>query len=137
MPESNEEERPILMFDGVCNLCNGFVDFIIRKEKDHRFLFVSLQSERGKQLREQLAISPAVDSVIVINDNTAHFYSDAVFQVIKVLPWYFRLLLVLRAVPKAGRDRLYRLVAKNRYRLLGKRDSCRLPTAAEKDRFLQ
>ena len=137
MPESNEEERPILMFDGVCNLCNGFVDFILRKEKDYRFLFVSLQSERGRQLQEQFAISPAVDSVIVITDNTAHFYSDAVFQVVKALPWYFRLLLVLRVVPKVGRDRLYRLVAKNRYRLFGKLESCRLPTAAEKDRFLQ
>ncbi|MCM3714489.1 thiol-disulfide oxidoreductase DCC family protein [Halalkalibacter oceani] len=137
MPESNEEDRPILMFDGECNLCNGFVDFILRKEKDHRFLFASLQSERGRQLQEQFAIAPTVDSVIVINDKAAYLYSDAVFQVMKALPWYFRLLLVLRVVPKAGRDRLYRLVAKNRYRLFGKRESCRLPTAEEKSRFLQ
>lgn len=130
------EKQPILLFDGECNVCNHWVDFILRYEKDEWFLFASLQSEEGRMISEHFHIPAAVDSVIVVINSRVYLYSEAVFQAVRALPWYWRWLRIFRVIPIKWRDGMYKRFAKNRYRLFGKRSTCRIPSAHEKKRFL-
>ncbi|NEU31849.1 DUF393 domain-containing protein [bacterium LRH843] len=132
----DETNQPILLFDGECNLCNHWVDFLLRNEKKKWFLFASLQSEKGKKIVHDFQIPSAADSVVVILNDEVFLYSDAVLQVVNALPWYYGPLKLVRLMPKNWRDRLYKLIAKNRYRLFGKRQTCRVPTREERSRFL-
>lgn len=136
MDHSNQGDRPILLFDGVCNLCNVFVDFILRYEIDSRFLFASLQSDKGRELTEKYHLSKDIDSVIVIKSGAAYSHADAVFQVLDVLPWYFKIIKVFKIIPNKLLIAGYKLIAKNRYRFFGKRETCRLPKKEERVRFL-
>lgn len=128
-----------VLFDGVCNLCNHTVQFIIRHDKSGRFLFASQQSEAGQRLLAQHNIPSSqalADSVVVLEGDRVWLESDAVFHILYRLGGVWSIPAVLWFLPKRFRDWAYRMVAKNRYRMFGKLERCMVPTPELKQRFL-
>lgn len=127
----------VVLFDGVCNLCNGAVQFLLRRDRQRRFRFAALQSATGRRLLRQHGVdSDALASIVVIEGGRARVRSDAALLLARRLPWPWPLLAVFLVCPRPLRDTLYSLVARNRYRWFGRRDSCMLPTPETADRFL-
>ncbi|MEO6655353.1 MAG: thiol-disulfide oxidoreductase DCC family protein [Pyrinomonadaceae bacterium] len=126
----------IVLFDGVCNFCNGAVNFIIRHDREKKFKFAPLQSDIGEKLRAKFEIGDNVDSIILVENDKAYLHSTAGLLVAKTLGGIWSLGYVLIIVPASIRDYLYRLFAKNRYRLFGRQDACMLPTPDVRERFL-
>lgn len=130
-------EHPVLLFDGVCNLCNGTVQWIIRNDRTGRIHFASLQSEVATDL---LAGSPYhsadLNSVLFFDQGRFFSYSEAPLRVATYLdaPWSW--LRFLRIIPRSWRDAMYRWIARNRYRWFGKRAACMIPTPDLRARFL-
>lgn len=136
MAESSED-GPILLFDGVCNLCHAAVRFVIRRDAAGVFRFAPLDSEAGRRLtRGAFPGADAPDSVILVEDGQVHVGSDAALRVVRRLRGPWSALSVLRLVPRALRDRLYDAVARNRYRWFGRKDVCPIPDSRVADRFL-
>jgi len=131
--------KAIILFDGVCNLCNNTIQFIIRHDKFEGFQFASQQSEAGQKLlaKHHIPISRALaDSVVVIEGERVWLESDAAFHILQRLGGVWSIPAVLRFLPKHLRDWAYRRVAQNRYRLFGRRESCMVPSPELKKRFL-
>lgn len=129
----------IVLFDGACNLCHSTVQFIIRHDRVGRFQFAAQQSQAGRRLLGQYGISTRValaDSVVAIEGEKVWLESDALFHILYRLGGVWRIPVVLRFLPKPWRDWAYRLLAKNRYRLFGRRGGCMMPTPELKKRFL-
>ncbi len=126
----------IVMFDGVCNLCNGAVRFIIHYDPHARFLFTALQSEPGAEMQRGFNIPEDVDSIILIEGEHVYTHSTAALRIARGLVGLWPLLYVLILVPRPIRDVVYRFIARNRYRWFGKKDVCMIPTPALKARFL-
>lgn len=128
----------IILFDGRCNLCSSSVQFIIRHDSKKKFRFASLQSDIGQRLLVgQLGVSQGgVDSVVLIDSGKVYTKSDAALQIVKQLDGAWKVLFVLRIVPRGLRDCLYKWVAKNRYRWFGKSESCMVPNSDLKELFL-
>ncbi len=126
----------IILFDGVCNLCNGLVKFMFKYDKKAVFSFASLQSESAQILLIKAGLTEVPDSVIVIKEGKALVKSDAALSIIQQLGGWFKLLLVVRLFPRSIRDRLYDEVAKRRYKWFGKKESCMIPTKEQRKRFL-
>lgn len=126
----------IVLFDGVCNLCNKSVQFIIKRDPHSLFSFASLQSDMGKSLAEKYQLSD-VDSVVLIKEDLAYTESSAALEICRHLSSGWKLLTILKIIPTFLRDPLYRYIARNRYKWFGKQDSCMLPTEEMKKRFLQ
>lgn len=134
------EAKAVVLFDGVCNLCNGTVQFIIRHDPQARFQFASQQSEAGQRLLSQYGIQTSralADSVVVIEDGRVYFESDAALHILHRLGGFWGKLYVFRFLPRPFRDWLYRLVARNRYAIFGKQESCMMPTPELRQRFLE
>ena len=111
----------IVLFDGICNLCNASVRFISKHDKNSKIQFASLQSEMAKQLLVNKAIdSKKIDSIIFITDEKIFFKSDAAIEIAKMLDGFPNYLKYFQFIPGAIRDIVYDLIAKNRYRLFGK-----------------
>jgi predicted DCC family thiol-disulfide oxidoreductase YuxK len=131
-------ERPIILFDGVCNLCNAAVDFVLARDTKAVFRFASLQSPVGQQLVIQCGMgSDALETMVLVEQGRCYVRSTAALRVVRRLrsPWpAFYTLIVL---PRPIRDLVYGWVARNRYGWFGKRETCRLPTAAESARFIE
>lgn len=130
-----------ILFDGVCNLCNGFVQFVIRHDAAGRFRFAALQSDAGRALlaaHGTAAASAAADpeSVLLLSGGQLYSHSDAVLRIAQGLGGGWQLLGVGKLLPRAWRDAAYRFVARHRYRWFGRQESCLLPTPALKARFL-
>lgn len=119
-------EKNIILFDGVCNLCNRSVDFVLKRDKKKQFYYVSLQSEEGKKLVKHYRIPSDTDSVILIRNTKVFTESEAAVEIARRLPVPWKWLSVLRFLPRGWRDGLYRWVARNRYRWFGKRENCRI-----------
>jgi predicted DCC family thiol-disulfide oxidoreductase YuxK len=137
MRETSEGDKAIILFDGVCNFCNGSVNFIIRRDSANRFQFAPLQSEIGQKLLHQYKLDTAdVDSVILIENGAAFTHSTAALKIAGKLDGAWQHLSVFQFVPGNLRDFFYRLFAKNRYRLFGKKDVCMIPTPEMRARFL-
>lgn len=137
MMESRESEGIVVLFDGVCNLCNGAVQFIIRRDKRGRFCFASLQSDVGQGLLRGHGVAPhGLYSMIVVEDGVLYERSDAALRIARRLPGLWPVLGVFGVLPRRMRDGLYNFVAKNRYRWFGKRDVCMMPDPALRGRFL-
>lgn len=135
MPSTNLDQ-PVIYFDGVCGLCNGVVDWVMKRDPKCVFLFSPLQ---GKYAGLKLPDSDGVDlSTIVLYKNGRHFKrSEAVLEILLELPQPWRLLAkIAQMVPRALRDLVYGAVAASRYRLFGKREICRIPSKEERRRFL-
>ncbi|MCD9188883.1 MAG: thiol-disulfide oxidoreductase DCC family protein [Pyrinomonadaceae bacterium] len=127
----------IVLFDGVCNFCNGSVNFIIEHDKADYFRFAPLQSEIGQNLLEKHGIDKfETDSVIVIEDEKAYTHSTAALRVARKLDGIWSFFYIFRFVPAFIRDFAYKLFAKYRYKLFGRQDACMMPTPEIRARFL-
>lgn len=137
MISAEDTPHPIVLFDGVCNLCNGSVQFILKRDPRGRFRFASLQSEAGRRLMTEHGLDPdALSSVVVIEDGRAWQESSAALRIARHLPGGWKLLRIFAVIPRPLRDAVYRLIARNRYRWFGKTETCWLPTPELKERFL-
>lgn len=133
----NLSGRPILLFDGVCNLCNHSVQFIIRRDSRGIFRFASLQSEAARELLSGFQEKPAgLSTVVLLENGRLHLKSDAALGVLRRLPGLWPMLYVFILIPRPIRDAVYDWVARNRYRWFGKKDQCMLPRAEWRERFL-
>ena len=127
----------VVIFDGTCNLCNGAVSFIIKRDPEARFLFTPGQSEVASKLAIQYNIHESFDETFVlIKQNQCYYRSDAVLEIASQLTGGWRLLRILSLIPAGLRDWLYDLVASNRYRWFGRRDVCMSPSDEVARRFL-
>jgi predicted DCC family thiol-disulfide oxidoreductase YuxK len=128
---------PVILFDGVCNLCNGFVRFVIARDPDGRFQFGALQSPAARRLLDSFDLRDAgPDSVVLIEDGRAWTRSAAALRITRGLSFPWPLAAVFVVVPRPLRDWIYNLVARNRYRWFGKRDVCMVPTPELRARFI-
>lgn len=127
--------RKIVFFDGVCHLCNGFVDAIISRDKTHRLLFAPLQgSTAAELLNKEDRID--LDTVVYFEAGKNYYRSSAVLKILIQLGGAYKLLSIAWIIPAPIRDFFYKKIAKNRYAWFGEREFCRLPTPAEKDFLL-
>ena len=131
----NDATKTIVLFDGVCNLCNGVVQFIITQDKVGVFQFASQQSEIGQALLEAHQL-PAMNTVVLIDGVKVYTRSDAVLEIMKRLPTPWSWLGGLKIIPNFLRDAVYKLIARYRYNIFGRREACWLPTPELRARFL-
>ena len=130
-------KNQIILFDGVCNFCNFWVDFVIKRDKKNLFRFAALQSATGIELLKKYNLdSSSQVTFFLIADNKIYTKSTAALIVCKQLSGIIKILYTFIIVPGFIRDFIYDLIAKNRYNLFGKRESCRIPTEEEKNKFL-
>ncbi len=134
----SNKQTNILLFDGVCNLCNSMVQFTIKRDPKGKFKFASLQSEGGQALLNKFGLpTNDFDSFVFINGDKYFLKSSAGLQVLKELGGLWKLFYVLIILPRPLRDFVYNIIAKTRYKIFGKRDTCMVPTQELKQRFLQ
>lgn len=122
---------PIVLFDGVCNLCNGAIQFIVDRDRTRTLRFASLQSDKGKELMRSYGVpipEGDPDTMILLEDGVARSRSTAAVHIARRLTFPWRLGWLLRIIPAFLRDLVYRLVAANRYRVFGRSNECRVPT---------
>jgi predicted DCC family thiol-disulfide oxidoreductase YuxK len=136
------ESHPILLYDGICGLCNRLVQFLLKRDQHDRIRFASLQSELAKDLLRPYGADPEdLDTVYVVKDRGQSgeallSRSDAVLYLLDQLGGVWKLAAVGRLLPKPLRDAIYKMVARNRYRVFGKYDSCLLPDPKQRAKFL-
>ena len=127
----------IILFDGVCNLCNGAINFIIKHDPKGVFKFASLQGETGQKLLAQHNIDPQeTDSIVLIDNDQVSVKSSAALRIAKNLNQGYPLLFGLMIIPTFIRNGVYDFIAANRYKWFGKKESCMLPTPELRSRFL-
>ena len=135
---ATEESDVILLFDGVCNFCNGTVRFLLLRDQKKRFKFAPLQSRIAQRILEKHNLSPdALESIVLIDRDHCYTKSTAVLRIVKELSGLWTLLHALVVVPRFLRDLFYDAFAKRRYGWFGKSDVCFIPTTEERERFLE
>jgi predicted DCC family thiol-disulfide oxidoreductase YuxK len=128
--------QPVIFFDGLCNLCNGAVQFVIDRDKENSYRFSSLQSDYAAEKMILFNITTAqLDSIILLEDGKLYKRSTAALRVARKLNGLWPLLYGFIIVPRFIRDAVYNYIAKNRYKWFGKQESCWVPTPALKSRF--
>ena len=131
------EYKSIILFDGVCNLCNNAVQFVIKHDYSDKFVFAALQSAIGQKLLQQYNLpQTGFDSFVLLQNGKVFLKSTAALQIAKQLSGPVKLLYGFIIVPSFIRNTVYTVVAKNRYKWFGKKDSCMIPTASLKAKFL-
>lgn len=133
------QDKKIILFDGVCNLCNNSVLFVIKRDKKDKFRFAALQSDIGTQLTSERNIDTnKVDSIIVIEPGVAYYArSTAALEIAKELGGIWSIFRPMEYIlPESIRDGIYKFIAKNRYKWFGKKESCMIPTPELKAKFL-
>ena len=126
-----------ILFDGVCNFCNASINFVIDRDSQKIFKFAALQSDVGQQiLRENNFPQSEFDSIFLTDGNKIYQKSDAALEIAKRLDGAWKVFYFFKIVPRFIRDFVYDLVAKNRYKIFGKTEACRIPTPELKERFL-
>ena len=134
---SYDTSRPVLFFDGVCNLCNSSVQFIIRHDKKKRFLFATLQSPIGDEaLKNVDAAREGTGSVILVYNNTYYTRSAAILQSAKLLGGLWPVFYSFIIIPAFLRDGIYNFISRNRYRWFGRKDVCMMPDPSLSEHFL-
>ncbi|KYG78721.1 thiol-disulfide oxidoreductase DCC family protein [Roseivirga echinicomitans] len=134
---SNSQEHDILLFDGVCNLCNSSVNFIIDRDPKKHFKFAALQSDFGQAKLKELGFSQEeFDSLVLLSNGKVYRKSSAALRIAKKLKGLWPLLYIFIAIPPFIRNGVYDIIGKNRYKWFGKQDSCRMPTPELKQRFI-
>lgn len=129
--------QPIIIFDGVCNLCEFAVQFIIRNDRHAKFAFAAAQSPRGMELQCLHGVDTLADgTVILLKDNRVYVRSDAALEIAKDLDRPWNLLQAGKIIPKPVRDFIYSKISKNRYRWFGRKKECLIPDHETKERFL-
>jgi predicted DCC family thiol-disulfide oxidoreductase YuxK len=136
-PEGVERTQAIVLFDGVCNVCNGLVRFLVRYDKDARLRLAALQSASGQALLNWCG-QPLddFDTMVFVEGGRAYFKSTAVLRILRYLPWPWPMVSLALVIPPFLRDRCYDSVAQNRYRLFGRKETCMVPTPDVLKRFL-
>ncbi len=129
--------KSIIFFDGVCNLCNSSVQFILKRDTNKKFMFASLQSDVAKKLLLHKNVKNNLDSIILLDNSVIYQKSTAIFKIGNKLGFPYNLGSVFFIIPKFARDFIYNWIAKNRYKWFGKKDSCMLPTKEYLERFLE
>jgi predicted DCC family thiol-disulfide oxidoreductase YuxK len=130
--------KKIILFDGVCNLCNASVHYVIKHDKNDLFRFVALQSDLGQRIVKHIGINPIhIDSIILYEPEVAFYYkSSAALEIAKGLEGIFTLATLFQIVPTGVRDFIYDFVAKNRYKWYGKKEACLVPSPELLAKFL-
>jgi len=133
-----EVQHPVILFDGVCNLCSGSVQFIINRDPSGIFRFATLQSETGKNLVSKFDLpNDKPDAIILVENSEYYSRSTAALRILQRLGSLWQLLYVFILVPRPIRDYFYDIVARNRYKWYGKRAQCMIPSEDIKGRFLE
>jgi predicted DCC family thiol-disulfide oxidoreductase YuxK len=132
------QNKKIILFDGVCNLCDSAVQFVIKHDKKDIFRVASLQSEIGQEIIKHIGIDTKnIDSIILYQPGIAYYYkSEAALEIAKNLGGLFSFATIFKILPTALSNVIYNYVAKNRYKWYGKKDSCMIPTPELKSKFL-
>lgn len=137
MDRKADAAGPIILFDAECILCSANAQFVLSHDRSKRFRLASMQGEVGAGLYRRFGIDPAnPDSIIIVDGDRMLRDSDAVLAIYAGLGWPWKALSVFRLIPRFLRDPLYLFIARNRYRIFGKRDSCWLPAPEYRDRLL-
>jgi predicted DCC family thiol-disulfide oxidoreductase YuxK len=129
--------KHLILFDGVCNLCNGAVRFIIKRDKESLFQFASLQSAYAKKVLNNYELQSFPNSVVLIKNEDIFIKSAAAFEILKNLTKPWKVLLIFNLLPYTVTDFFYDLIAKYRYKIFGKKDACPIPDKSIADRFIQ
>jgi predicted DCC family thiol-disulfide oxidoreductase YuxK len=132
-------DKKIILFDGVCNLCNSAVQFVIQNDQKDVFRFVALQSELGQQILKHIGVNPVnIDSIVLYEPGVAYYCkSSAAIQIARNLGGFWHFGTIFRIIPTGIRNQLYDYIAKNRYKWYGKKESCMIPTPELKIKFLE
>ena len=128
--------HPIIVFDGHCNLCNGWVSFILSHDRRQRFRFATLQGPAGQEITRAALRNRTGESIVLVHRGRTHIKSGAAIRILKLLGLPWSAAQVLLVVPRPLRDLVYDVIARNRYHWFGRRAECRLPSAEERERFL-
>ena len=131
--------KKIILFDGVCNLCNSFVQLVIKRDKQDVFRFVPLQSELGAHILDHIGVDPTkIDSIVLYEPGVAYYHkAAAAIAIAENLGGVFRLGAIFKLVPDFVRNPIYDFVARNRYKWYGKQESCMIPSPELKAKFLE
>lgn len=129
--------KSIIFFDGVCNLCNASIDFVIQRDKDDKFLVGALQEDLSKKILGNFEVrEDYLDSLVLVEKGEIYYKSTAALKVARHLSGFWPVLYPLIFLPKFLRDSIYNWIGSNRYRWFGKKNTCRLPSSAERAKFL-
>lgn len=133
-----EDHKKIILFDGICNLCNSAVQYIIKRDKNDEFRFATLQGEIGQQLINERTIDTSkLDSIILIEPGIAYYSkSTAALKISQSFGGFWKMAYVLKLIPRQLRDIVYDWVARNRYGWYGKKEKCMVPTPELKTKFI-
>lgn len=133
------KNKKIILFDGVCNLCNSSVQYVIKRDQQDVFRFVALQSELGQKILKHIGISQdKIDSIVLYEPGKAYYYkSSAALEIAKNLGGIFTYGTIFKIIPAAIRNVIYDYIAKNRYKWYGRQESCMIPTPELKAKFLE
>ena len=129
--------KPVIFFDDVCVMCNGFVNLLLKFDRRQQFLFAPLKGETATKLLPPLPDDPTRWSMVYVDEAGIHDQSDASLEVYRRMGGIWWLLSLARFIPRSIRNPVYRVLARNRYRWFGKRDTCRMPSPSERARFLE
>ena len=135
MNTNNYKAHQIIVFDGLCNLCNSSVNYIIKHDNKNRFYFAASQTEKGKELLKNIGLND-ITTIVLIENTKIYYKSSAALRIAKHLNGIIPLLYVLILVPPFIRNAIYDFVVKNRYRWFGRRESCMIPTEKTKSKFI-
>lgn len=126
----------MVLFDGVCNFCNGMVNFAIRNDRKGKLRFAALQSGAGEEFKKKFQLPANIDSVIVIDKGKIYMHAPAAVRISRYLDWPAKMLSVFAIVPVFISNPVYKWVARHRYKWFGKKDACMVPSAKVRERFL-
>lgn len=132
------KDKKIILFDGICNLCDASVQYVIKQDKKDSFRFVSLQSDLGQKIIKHIGIDTTkTDSVILYEPRIAYYYkAEAVIRIAKEIGGIYSFFTVFSILPNATLNYIYDYIAKNRYKWYGKKETCLIPTEEQKTKFL-
>ncbi|MED0673799.1 thiol-disulfide oxidoreductase DCC family protein [Aneurinibacillus aneurinilyticus] len=138
MKVKKSDNHPIILFDGVCNMCNQWVQFVIKRDSKALFKFASLQSNLGDSIIKHYKVNTkGRESIVLIEEEKVYIESTAVLKIISRLEGPIKMVTLFWIIPKPIRDQAYRIIAKRRYRLFGKKEACMVPTKEMQSRFIK
>jgi predicted DCC family thiol-disulfide oxidoreductase YuxK len=129
-------DHALVLFDGICNLCNGFVNFLIDRDPQKKFRFGALQSVQAEKILSAYGRNKLSDSIVLVDHGKLLKKSRAILEIAWILGGFWRIFYVFKIIPPPALDFLYDMVAATRYKIFGRREQCRVPTNDLMDRFL-
>ncbi|PWK46417.1 thiol-disulfide oxidoreductase DCC family protein [Pleionea mediterranea] len=137
MPSAIDSKDQIILFDGVCKLCNAWIKFIIKYDKEKQFKLCSVQSSQGKTLLKRYGLpTDHYETMVLVKNKKAYQKSSAFLKVIQQISYPWKALMIFKVIPEKLRDWLYDRIALNRYKLFGRYDHCQIPSAEHSERFI-